>query len=339
MYANPPSPSLVTRRRIVVSGACASLLAAAAATTLTLTSHSGEHGGRGGGDGEEGPVDLQDRIGRYTAGFPVHSGYRPPDRQERATLRGGVMDVLDGRLDAAGAGLARIGYDVRVLRLEAPKRSSRKLGSAGLKASGRTVAEIAERGRATGRGWGRVYVDLSRPVRWSVQVPHPRADMRSELMGAELFSRAPGAVLVLAGANRFAGPGDLADMAHQESSVFNAVCTALVERGMPGIQLHGFANESSPGHDVVLSPSLAHPGKEAHSVADLVEGSGLRTCRTWRQECGRLEGTKNVQGRAAAAHGLPFLHVENSRTVREDAALRSRVVDALRRVALTWTGG
>jgi hypothetical protein len=333
VYANPPTSPLVTRRRAVISGVCASLVAAATATTLALTARSGPHGGHGGG--EDAPVNLQDRIGRYTAGFPLHSGYRPPDRQERAVLRAGVMDVLDGRLDAAGRRLAPVGYGVRVLQL--PTSEGAGTGAAGLKPTGRAVAEIAERGRATGRGWGRVYVDLSRPVRWSVQVPHPRADMHSELMGAELFARAAGAVLVLAGANRFAGPGDRADMAHQESSVFNAVCTALVERGMPGIQLHGFANESSPGHDVVLSPSLTRPGTAVRTVADLVESSGLRACRTWRQECGRLEGTKNVQGRAAAAHGLPFLHVENSRTVRNDPALRAHVVEALRQVAQTWT--
>lgn len=320
MYAPSPATAWPTRRRVVVSGVCASLVAAAVTATVVATSDSDDGGG--GGDGT---VDLSQRITRYTARFPVNSGYRAPSRAERAAVRGGVMDVLDGRTAAAARGLAEVGYTVRTLRLHG---------------SDRRVAEIAESGdRDTGRGWGRIYVDLSRPVRWSLQVPHPRADMRSELMGAELFDAAPGAVMVLAGANRFAGQGDEADMAHQEDSAFNAVCTALVGRSMPAIQLHGFADASSPGHEVVLSPSVTRAGPEVHRAADLVEGSGLRTCRTWMQECGRLEGTKNVQGRAAAQHGLPFLHVENSRTVRDDPALRSRVVDSLRRVAQGWTGG
>ncbi|WP_189133269.1 hypothetical protein [Wenjunlia tyrosinilytica] len=321
MYAPSPAAPRQRRRRVLVSALCASLLVAATVVTLTAKSRP-EPKDRP--PDVASPVELGDRVGSYTALFPLRSGYRPPSREERAAVRAGVMDVLDGRIDSARSRLGHVGYTVRTMRL---------------KGSERAVAEIAEReGEDTGRGWGRVYVDLSRSARFSVQVPHPRADMNSELMGAELFAKTPGAVLVLAGANRFAGQGKEADMAHQARSVFNAVCAALTARGLPGVQLHGFANESSPGNDVVLSPGVTEPGPEIRRAARLISDAGLRTCRTWVRSCGQLEGTTNVQGRDAAAHGIPFLHVENSHTVRTDAAGRSAVVDALDEAARGWNG-
>ncbi|WP_269857175.1 hypothetical protein [Streptomyces sp. RPT161] len=264
------------------------------------------------------PVDLAQRIGAFITGFPVTGGYRVPDRAEREALAAGVLEVLDGRPDAARGRLATIGYTLRTLRR-----------------AGGDLAELCEPSW-TGRGWGRVYVDVTRPARWSVQAPHPRSDLRTGRLAAEVFDRAPGGVLVLAGALRTAGEGDCADVAHRADSAFNAVCEALVARGLPAIQVHGFADASAPGHDVVVSPGPAPPGDAVRKAARLLDGQGFRVCRVWKERCDGLEGTTNVQARRAAAHGVPFVHVESSFTVRHDPAARARIADALAEVARGW---
>ncbi|WP_198357729.1 hypothetical protein [Streptomyces fildesensis] len=266
------------------------------------------------------PVDLIDRIGSFVAGFSGTDGYRTPDAAERAHLSRGVELVLNGRASAARKELSGVGFTVRVLRLTG---------------SNRQVAEVSEE-RSTARGWGRVYVDLSRPARWSVQVPHPRSDLRSELIGADLFSRVPGGVLVLAGAPRDVGQGNAADVAHRRGTTFNAVCDMLVARGFPAVQVHGFADESSPGHDVVVSPGVAAANSDVRRAADLIAAAGQRVCRVWEQSCGRLEGTTNIQSASAAERGVPFLHIENSRGVRDSAAARAEVAGALAEVARHW---
>ncbi len=232
--------------------------------------------------------------------------------------------MLDGKLDTAREHLTAVDYTVRTARLAGTDR---------------TVAEITEK-RRTGRGWGRVYIDLGRRVRWSVQVPHPRSDLHTELIGAGLFTRTPGGIMVLAGAPRDAGTGISADMAHRQDSVFDAICDELVARRVPGIQVHGFADDSSPDHDIVLSPGPDEADTApARRAAKRLSAAGFAVCRAWSQDCGRLEGTTNVQAQTAADHGVPFLHDENSRELRDSAASRARLVSALSEIARSWMKG
>ncbi|QKV92061.1 hypothetical protein HUT19_10155 [Streptomyces sp. NA02950] len=263
---------------------------------------------------------LERHVRAYVADFPRNGAYRPPSAAERAGIGEGITRLLDGRPDAARGPLSRAGYGVRTVRLAG---------------SGRRVAQVTGTGGrgASRRGWGEVYVDLSSRVRWSAQVPHPVSDQHTELMGAELFSRAPGGVLVLAGATRHAGKGNTADVAHREDSVFDAVCAALAARRIPGIQVHGFADDSSPGNDVVVSPGPGRAGALVREAAHLLFADGFEVCRAWRRDCGELEGTTNVQARTAAAHDVSFLHIETSRSVRDSPRARSRMVHALARTA------
>ncbi|MFG2862689.1 hypothetical protein [Streptomyces sioyaensis] len=264
-------------------------------------------------------VDLEEHIRGYIRHFPSDHEYRIPDAAERALVSEGITDIVDGRLDAAREPLSEAGYTVRTVRLAG---------------SHRMVAQVAE---ATGqrvqpRGWGEVFVDLSRRVQWSAQVPHPVSDQHTELLGAELFSRSPGGVLVLAGATRDSGRGNSADVAHRQDSVFNAVCAALAARRIPGIQVHGFADDSSPGSDVVVSAGPAEAGPRVREAARPLSSAGFTVCRAWDQDCGRLEGTTNVQAGTAAASGVPFLHIENSRSVRDSRTVRARLAAALAEV-------
>ncbi|MEU4209283.1 hypothetical protein AB0F13_04610 [Streptomyces sp. NPDC026206] len=301
---------------------------------------AGRRDGRDAGAGRDsGPaapensVDLGRRITEFTDRINQDGRYRIPAARDRRAVADGVRLLLDGDRAASEQVLGAAGYTVRTLTDRA--------------AGGRQFAEIADAtadGDAT-RGWGRVYVDLHGPARWSVQVPHPTADQRSEQLGLGLLRGAPGGVLILAGAYRTVGDGeggaaDAADVAHRSDSVFAAVADALADRRMPAVQVHGFADSSLPDHDVVVSPGKGDAGlPSARRLASGLRQEGLRVCEVWQRECGRLEGRTNVQGDHADAVGVPFLHVEHSRRVRFDDGLVAKAVQALVAVAGRWNAG
>lgn len=299
----------------------------------------GAAGGRQGGPAEEGtPVDLGRRITAFTDRIDQNGRYRVPAVHDRKAVADGVRLLLDGDRAAAEQALDTAGYTVRTLVDRAD--------------GGRRYAEIADAtvdGDAT-RGWGRVYVDLRGPAKWTVQVPHPTADLRTERLGLGLLRGAPGGVLILAGAYRTLGDGDgdgggsegegAADVAHRSDSVFAAVADSLADRRLPAVQVHGFADSSLPDHDVVVSPGKGDAGlPSARRLSGGLRKEGLRVCEVWQRYCGRLEGRTNVEGDHADAVGVPFLHVEHSRRVRLDDALVARAVRALVEVARGWAAG
>lgn len=286
---------------------------------------------------------LLERVTRFTSEFGVTGGYRAPTRAERDAVMEGVSALFDGNVDKARARLAGVDYRLDTFT-DGP--------------DGRRFAEVADAAARPGsanRGWGRVYVDLGAPPRWSVQVPHPIADQDTERLGAQVLRGAPGGVMVLAGAHRKAGSGfdadaggaeeedtaasgDVADMAHRTDSVFHAVVTELTRRGLPGIQLHGFADSSAPAAGAVVSTGSGNTAAaDAERLAAQLEGRGIRPCRAWAANC-RLSGRNNEQGRLAAEHGTRFLHLELARSVRADAGRLAEVAGAVATVAEGWAG-
>ncbi|MGA4839006.1 hypothetical protein [Streptomyces sp. G45] len=271
-------------------------------------------------------ADLVRRITSFTSGFHEDSGYRRPSADVRRAAASGVAALVDRRRERAERRLASAHLSVRTVTDSA---------------TGRRYAEVAEvRDRsadaASPRGWGRVYVDLDSPVRWSVQVPHPVADRDTERLGAELLRRARGGVLVVAGAHRKAGRGDEADVAHERRSVFHAIVEELAERGLPGIQVHGMADDSAPDHDVVASTGRGREAvREGRDLARALARRGYEVCRSWARSC-PLEGRANVQGRDAKAQESEFLHVEFAPKMRTESRHRRAAVAALAEVTRDW---
>ncbi|MGW1885628.1 hypothetical protein [Streptomyces sp. NPDC001970] len=271
-------------------------------------------------------VDLERRIGEYTSRFGEDSGYRRPSRDDRRAVARGVGLLLDGDREQAREQLSDVDFEIRTVTDSA---------------TGRRYAEIADRTEdaRSPRGWGRVYVDLDRSARWSVQVPHPVADKRTERLGVSVLRGSRGGILVIAGAHRSAGREDAADVAHRTDSVFDAVCDELVRRGLPGLQLHGFADDSAPRYDVIASTGngeVARP--EGRALADALRVRDFDVCRAWVRSC-PLEGRTNVQGRKAAEEGVAFLHVEFSNTVRTSRAQAARAAEAVTAVTAAWSMG
>ncbi|GAA1037406.1 hypothetical protein GCM10009557_50790 [Virgisporangium ochraceum] len=181
---------------------------------------------------------------------------------------------------------------------------------------------------ADDRAWGAVLVDLSEPTRLAVEVPHPRTDIGTEWIGLDLFRAVPGSTLLIAGAHRRAA-GELADVAHNEHSLYQALSVAFAKAGVPQIQVHGFADLNLPDHDIAVSTGTDEANPLATRVAEDLAGAGFDECRAWAQRCGRLEGTTNVQAKAAAAEGAAFVHVELSNRVRTDGGRRADLIGAL----------
>ncbi|MGD6742594.1 hypothetical protein ACOKM3_12205 [Streptomyces sp. BH106] len=269
------------------------------------------------------------RVDDYTADFRPGSGYREPSRRDRETVARGVRLLLDGNRAAAQRALDDVDFTVRTVTDSA---------------TGRRYTELADRsddGPAP-RGWGRVYLAQDgTPARhrWTVQVPHPVADRNTERLGVGVLRGAHGGVMVIAGAHRKAGEGDAADVAHRRDTVFDAVCAALAERGLPAVQVHGFADASAPGRDAVVSTgrgTLARP--EGRLLADALHDKGYAVCRAWSASC-PLEGRTNVQGRKAAEEHVPFLHIEFSNRTRTDAQRTAAAAAAIGRVTNLWQKG
>ncbi|GAA0599139.1 hypothetical protein GCM10010174_13340 [Kutzneria viridogrisea] len=267
---------------------------------------------------EQGPsvsdrIDLAESIGRFVQDQPQDSGYQAPTQHERGVVADGVRAVLGGHPAEAPDLLSPVGYSLR------------QVVDTG---TGRPLYELSDTSGSR-RGWGRVLVDTDPAARTGIEVPHPKADLDSELLGVGLFRKVPGSVLVVAGAHRRAAPNRRADMAHATDSVFEAVHEVLAAQGVPVVQLHGYANDSAPDNDMVVSSGPTLHGPLADRVANALEAAGYAVCRPWVTRCPGLEATTNAQAQWSAAHGDEFVHVEVARENRDSPQDRDRVVAAL----------
>lgn len=268
-------------------------------------------------------VDLRSRILSYTADLEPDASYTPPGAARREQLARGVGRLMDGDAEKAERLLSPLGLGVT--RLTDTD-------------SGRRYDEIAAlRPDGEAATWGRLYLTADSAVRWNVQVPHPVSDRDTEALGVRLLEDAPSGALVVAGAHRRAGRADAADVAHREDSAFHAIVVELQKRGVPGLQLHGFAETSERPYEAIVSGGAAQStSDEASALADRLESEGLRVCRGWSARC-PLEGTSNVQGRSAERRHATFLHVELSPDARDDGPDAKETADALADLLRTWS--
>jgi hypothetical protein len=266
-------------------------------------------------------VDLRGRILAYTADLDPDGKYSPPEDTQRERVAESVGHLLDGDATEAERLLDPLG--LKLTRLTDTE-------------SGRRYDEIAAARPGRAARWGRLYLTADSDVRWNAQVPHPVSDRDTERLGVRLLEDNPGGSLVLAGAHRDAGRGDAADVAHEEDSVFHSIVVELQKRDIPGVQLHGFAKDSDRPYEAVLSTGAARSTlTEAAALADAMQADGLRVCRGWSARC-PLEGTTNVQGKAAERHHAKFLHVELSPRARGDGNDADAATRALSGLVTTW---
>lgn len=257
------------------------------------------------------PDSLLARIETFTDAMSARQAYRPPTLVERATAARGFADVI-AHDQTTDADLTRLGFSIADLVDPETHRPF----------------TLIQNEPDTERAWGMYLIDRSAAPSLAVEVPHPAFDLHSELFGLDLFRRSPGAILMVAGAHRRADAGQ-ADVAHDSDSMFQVMATYLVGRGLAQVQMHGFDNQSAPGFDIVLSTGLTPAGQPAIRAGAGFRAAGFATCQAWAQVCAGLEGTTNVQGQLAKADGTTFLHVEMSRTVRDNSSSPATVGQVL----------
>lgn len=262
--------------------------------------------------------DLGALLGTYAGALPAAGPYRVPIPAERATFLAGLATLAAGDVPTAVERLRPLGFTVR---------------SGVDQVTGRRFALATNEPRSY-RSWGHYFVDLSAPTALLVEVPHPANDLHTEQIGLALFRAVPGVLLAVSGTNRWAA-GGAGDVAHRTDSLFHAVATDYAARGLPQVQLHGFHDTTLPDADVVISPGAGAVGEPVRRAADRVAEAGFVVCRSWVTDCGRLEGTRNEQGIDAAARQTVFVHVEISRSVRDDPARWASLAGALASAKLT----
>lgn len=255
-----------------------------------------------GSDGKATPaMDLDDQIDSLTQSLRPNQPYRNPTTAECTKARDAVDLLMRGDTGSAATDpLGSLGFTVADVD---DAKSGRRFG-------------VAAGERGTDRSWGMVVVDRTRAPRLQIEVPHPRADQGTERIGLRLLRAIPGSVLIVAGAHRRAA-NELADVAHDDRSLFHTLATRTVDSDLFSLQLHGFADESLKSRDIVVSAGPGKPGPVTQRLADQLADTKLDVCRAWRDKCGPLEGTLNVQANAARDHDREFCHLEMNATTRE----------------------
>ena len=183
---------------------------------------------------------------------------------------------------------------------------------------------------ATGeRAWGLYLVDLVEPLRLGIAVPHPKSDADCEQLALRLWRTVPGSMLALAAVHREAADGT-ADHARNLESVFHHAWTAVFgPRGVPQVQIHGFADTTAT-EQVVVSTGAGPVSAAAVRIADEIAATGLVVTRNWDDTADRkLRAVTNEQGIAANANDWVWVHVEHNRTVRSSPALWHPAIDAI----------
>ncbi|ALG09562.1 hypothetical protein [Kibdelosporangium phytohabitans] len=256
--------------------------------------------------------DPADRLRGLAADLSEDASYRPPTSAERKQAIAGLTGLIDGQLPRATQDLMPLGFTV----------------SDGTDPVTNRRYTLVVNEPDSDRAWGVYLIDTSAPLSLVVEVPHPNFDLGTERIGVDLFRQVPGSVLLMSGTHRRAEDG-AGDVAHRNDSLFHALAVELGSRDIPQVQLHGFHDKTLEGTDIVISPGAGEPNPLVRETADNLANAGLAVCRAWSKDCGKLEGTRNQQGRNAAENGTVFLHVEINRTVRDDNAMSSRLVRAI----------
>lgn len=185
----------------------------------------------------------------------------------------------------------------------------------------------------------------ARPV--IVEAPHTFFDGNTLEIAWSAFEALGARALLVNTVHRFGRSGasrpddapSAADVAHNGQSFFAAAHEAVARGLSPhrnggglAVQIHGFRDEQAPGAEVIVS--AAGTGARLDGVLASLRSALLpEQVRHYPTEVRVLGGTTNVQAVWSRSQGLPFVHLELSRTLRTrlaaDELARRRFGEAL----------
>lgn len=106
------------------------------------------------------------------------------------------------------------------------------------------------------------------------------------------------------------------DVAHQERSFFQVVHEELTRRHVTTVQLHGFRDDLVPGTDAVMSSAGTTFDVQAHALKAKTSAGGA--IASFPRDTKKLGALTNVQARFSVRERAPFLHIEMSKTLRDE---------------------
>ncbi len=210
------------------------------------------------------------------------------------------------------------------------------------------------------RGWGTFIINPNYDREIVIEVPHPRFDSNTDRQGADVFRRTGSHFLIMTGTHRCANseespcsgttgacggsaPFRVSDAAHFDEAIFQTTHETIAAKYPQGysINLHGHGRSNcedfflSNGHSTDskqilfdLENNLLAEGGVSVGIA----GDGVSTCP--------LIGSTNVQGRFTNGSSNPceqavssttghFIHVEQSRRIRESITETLKLINAI----------
>ena len=268
----------------------------------------------------------------------------PVERGDLSLMIAGIVGAMPGRGSEGyeapspeeASKFADLASAMRAGELEEARQSAEALDYTLVRyedtATGRSLLvarEEADFAREPERGWGTIVVN-SEGDDTLIEVPHPLFDIKTPMVGVELFRETGASALLIAGAHRYSRDDERSDVAHAPETAFDAAHEALLPARFV-VQPHGFHSDEEDRYpDVVLSGGVAPapPGVKAihRGLEDEEIDVGLFDGGSRFED---LAGTTNVQGASTRESGGEFVHVELARKLREDAEERSEFARAL----------
>jgi hypothetical protein len=165
-----------------------------------------------------------------------------------------------------------------------------------------------------------------------IQAPHTFYDEGTGEIALALFARLRAGALFVNTVHRYAradGEGHPADVAHSERTMFAAATHGLLDGARwDVVQVHGFGDRDDlpPAVKAVVSdgtPGRPTPGERPRTApaerlraALAARWGGTDAVRLFGVDASVLGATTNIEGKAARAAGVSFLHVEMSAPTR-----------------------
>ena len=210
-----------------------------------------------------------------------------------------------------------------------------------------------------GKGWGTYVLNSNHERAICVQSPHPLYDINTHIEATEIFRRSGAFFFMLAGTHRcanseatqcdgiFRGCGavryPVSDMAHFVASVFQVTHEAVSEYASQIYSLSIHGHNRPECEDIFISSGLSGGSKQI--LFDLkfnLKNTGLTVAVAGdsSSHC-PLVGSTNVQGRFINGSAQPctvpgvtptgyFIHIEQSRLVRDNSSEYSKLIEAIR---------
>jgi hypothetical protein len=258
---------------------------------------------------------------------------RSPDPTPARWPRTGVAEVVSASLAGdlhqfdppTGRTIARVADLVQNVLAGHDVSPPARLKLTHLRSEAGDISVLTERHRRQGLGVYAMRTGAGSPARLVVEVPHPRADMNTEILGPLLFDELHADALLVATTHR-----SVADMAHRSDTVFAGVDAAIVGARTVVVQVHGFdESRHDGGAQVVLSSTEMPASPLVRQLASKLADAGFNTCVYDGINCKSLAGTRNIEAAHARSVGAEFVHMELAAGVRNDAQERERLAEAM----------